>query len=95
MSITVIAHATAKPGKEKELRAALQSMVVPTRTEEGCLNYDLHQSLKNPCDFVFHENWTDQASLDTHLQTKHIADAMTAAQHFLAEPVKITLWKQI
>ncbi len=93
--ITVVAHANAKKGKETELKKILLGLLAPTRAEKGCLNYDLHQSLQNPCEFVFHENWTNQEVLDAHLQTRHIAEAMTAAQSFLAEPVKITLWKQI
>lgn len=93
--LTVIAHATAIKGKEKELRVILEGFVAPTRTEEGCINYDLHQSITNPCEFVFYENWTSQAALDAHLKTPHIANGSAAAKNLLAEPVKITLWKQI
>ncbi len=93
--ITVVAHAIAKKGKEKELSKILQGLVAPTRAEKGCLNYDLHQSSDNPCAFVFHENWTSQAALDAHLKTSHIAQATSAAREFLVEPVQITLWKQI
>lgn len=93
--ITVVAHATAKKGKDKELSEVLQGLVAPTRAEKGCLNYDLHQSIENPCAFVFHENWTSQTALDAHLKTSHIAQATAAAQDFLVAPVQITLWKQI
>lgn len=93
--LTVIAHAVAKPGKEKELQKVLQTLVAPTRAEAGCLNYDLHQSTENPLEFVFHENWTSKTALDAHLQTRHIKEAGAAAKDLLAEPIRITLWNQI
>lgn len=93
--ITVIAYAAAKPGREKELKKALQSMVVPTRAEKGCLNYDLHESSDQPGAFMFHENWSSKEALDAHLKTKHIADAMNEAKEHLAGPVQITLWSQL
>ena len=93
--ITVVAHATAKKGKEKELEKVLQGLVAPTRAEKGCINYDLHQAIEDPREFVFCENWTSQADLDAHLQTKHIASASAAALDLLQSPVKITLWRQI
>lgn len=94
-NLTVIAHATAKPGKEEELAKALQSMVVPTRAEKGCINYDLHQSPENPSQFLFHENWTDKAALDAHLKTPHITSAVAVAKDLLAEPIRISCWTQI
>ena len=70
--LTVIATFEAKPGKETALRAALSALVEPTRTEAGCLNYDLHESAESPTKFLFHENWTSKAHLDAHLQSAHI-----------------------
>ena len=70
--VTVVATFEARPGKETELRAALISLVAPTRQETGCLNYDLHQSPEHPGKFMFHENWTSKALLDAHLQSPHL-----------------------
>jgi quinol monooxygenase YgiN len=68
-TVTVVATFEARPGKEIELRNALVGLVAPTRQEAGCLNYDLHVAPENPAKFLFHENWTTKAALDTHLQT--------------------------
>lgn len=93
--LTVIAHATAKKGKGDELEKVLQILVVPTRAENGCINYDLHRSIENPDAFVFYENWTDKAALDAHLKTEHIARVGVLSKELLAEPIKISLWNLI
>lgn len=67
--LTVIASMKAKPGKEQELQQALEGLIAPTRTEEGNVNYDLHQSVTDPKVFYLYENWRSSEQLDAHLQT--------------------------
>ena len=43
-SLTVVAQIKAKPGKESQVRQELLSLVAPSRQDDGCLNYDLHQA---------------------------------------------------
>jgi quinol monooxygenase YgiN len=40
--ITVLALVKAKEGMEESVREELMSLVSPTRSEPGCINYDLH-----------------------------------------------------
>ena len=74
--LTAVATMRAKPGKEAELRALLESLVEPTRAEDGCTTYALHQGVADPALFVFFENWTSQAHLDAHLGTPHLQAAL-------------------
>ncbi|GAA0487218.1 antibiotic biosynthesis monooxygenase [Paractinoplanes deccanensis] len=70
--LTVIAYMKAAPGKEQELRAALEALIEPTSKEPGYVNYDLHQSVEDPGKFFFYENWETPAHLDAHLATPHL-----------------------
>ncbi|MDP9406455.1 MAG: antibiotic biosynthesis monooxygenase [Actinomycetota bacterium] len=72
--LTVIAYMKAKPGKEQDLRSALESLVAPTAQEEGYVNYDLHESLEQPGLFFFYENWESGEHLDRHLDAPHLRD---------------------
>ena len=72
--LTVIAHMRAAPGKQDELRAALEALVEPTSKEQGYVNYDLHQSIEDPDRFFFYENWESDADLDAHLDAPHLRD---------------------
>jgi quinol monooxygenase YgiN len=65
--LTVIARMHAKPGKEQELRTALEALIEPTSREKGYVNYDLHQGVEDPGWFFFYENWESADDLDAHL----------------------------
>jgi quinol monooxygenase YgiN len=94
-SLTVIAQMKAKPGTEHEVRRELLSLIVPSRKDAGCLNYDLHQALDNPALFVFHENWASKEYLDQHLQKPDLQAVLARVGQLVAEPPQITLWEKI
>jgi len=94
-TLTVIAQVKAKPGKEAEVRKELLSLVAPSRKDEGCLNYDLHQSADNPAEFLFHENWASRALLDKHLQKPDLQAVLARVGQLVAEPPQITFWGKI
>jgi len=70
--ILLVAELTAKEGKEEEMKKVLVAMVAPTRKEEGCLCYNLHQSKKNPAQFMFYEQWAGKEALNKHGQSPHM-----------------------
>jgi|SRR4051794_25948380 quinol monooxygenase YgiN len=94
-SLCVLAQIKAKPGMEDKVREALQALVEPSRKDAGCLNYDLHQASDNAQNFLFHENWIDQAHLDQHLQTAHVKAALASLAQLVAEAPQITRWHRI
>ena len=93
--LTVVAEMLAKPGKEETLKAQLLAMVAETRKEDGCVQYDLHISTKEPGRFVFYENWTSEETLDRHLKTPHLTAFGKAAPELLAEPVRVLTYRRI
>ncbi len=72
--VSVVARLKAREGLEDRMREELLSLVEPTRKEEGCLNYDLHQGTEDPSLFYFYENWTSQQDLDEHLQMPYVQE---------------------
>jgi quinol monooxygenase YgiN len=82
--LQVVATITAKPGSEEIVRDALTELVNGTRTEEGCLVYELFQSAADPTVFVTVETWREQSDLDAHLQTPHLQQAFAIAGEHLA-----------
>ena len=94
-SLTVVATFQARSGREAELRAVLIGLVAPTRSEAGCLNYDVHQSVDDPAKFLFHENWTSKAHLDAHLQSAHVKALLPRVDELCTEFPQITLWEGI
>jgi quinol monooxygenase YgiN len=71
--LTIVAKILAKEEKTELVKSELLKLIEPTRAEEGCINYDLHQDEKNPNLFWFHENWASRALLEKHLKSAHLA----------------------
>ncbi|MFI2858092.1 putative quinol monooxygenase [Paenibacillus sp. JSM ZJ436] len=69
--IVITAVLKAKSGHEKELEQALLAVLQPSREEEGCIQYDLHQSTDDPSVFVFYERWANEAALNAHIHSDH------------------------
>lgn len=87
--ITVVAHLKAKPGKEEDLKKELLALIEPSRNDQGCVNYDLHQSTNDPAHFIFHENWNTMSDLELHLQQPHLQDFVAKADDLLSEPLQV------
>jgi quinol monooxygenase YgiN len=94
-TITVVATFQARPGKETELKTALIGLVAPTRSEAGCINYDLHASPEDPAKFLFHENWASKAHLDAHLQSAHIQVLLPRVDELCVAFPEIKIWEKI
>ena len=93
--LSVIAKFTAKSGREKDVLSGLTEMIVPTRLETGCINYDLHESLSMPGVFYFYENWTGKDVLDKHLVSSHIKNALKKIEGCLKEPIELHLMEEV
>jgi quinol monooxygenase YgiN len=84
--LIVLATLPGKPEKRAELTAALTKAAAASRGDAGCLSYAFHVDLEDPDRFVSVETWADQASLDAHFQTPHLAELLAAAPDLLAGP---------
>jgi quinol monooxygenase YgiN len=94
-ALTVTAQIAAKPGQENEVRRLLLSLLGPSRQDPGCINYDLHQGIEGPSQFLLHENWTSENLLEQHLQTPHVQSVLGKLKELVAEPPQIKLWQKI
>ncbi len=94
-TLTVTATFQARPGKETELRAALNGLLAPTRKEAGCINYDLHVASDGAGKFLFYENWTSQAALDAHLKSPHIQALLPRVDELCVAFPEIKTWEKI
>ena len=92
--LVVVAEGKAKAGKEDELRRKLQGLLSPTRAEEGCLQYDMHESLDDPGRFVFFERWTSREALDRHLKTPHLTEFFGHAEQLLDGGMNIRFFRK-
>lgn len=83
-TLRVVATIVAKPGSEQVVRDALTALTEATRTEEGCLGYELFESGSAAGTFVTVEEWRGQADLQAHMQAPHMGVALQALGDALA-----------
>ncbi len=92
--VRVIARSVARKGKENQLRALLQSMLAPTRAEQGCESYELYES-NSKGRFYFDETWESKAALDKHTATPHFKHLEEAIGELLEEPFEVNILKRV
>ncbi|WP_018970158.1 putative quinol monooxygenase [Rubritalea marina] len=87
MPLYVSATITAKAESIELVRQELINFVAPTLKEDGCVQYLLHQTVENPAQFIFFEEWESQSHLDAHLESDHIKQGQVAMAGHLDEVV--------
>lgn len=70
-AVVLTATVKALPGQEAAVRQALLDLVAPSRSERGCLCYNLHESKDEAGLFIFYEQWASQAAFEAHMETPH------------------------
>jgi quinol monooxygenase YgiN len=93
--ITVVAQIRAKDGMEDKLKQELVALVGPTRSEKGCIKYELHQSVENKSLYMFYERWASKKDLDEHIHMPHMKAYRKKAGDLFAEPPKIAIWEVV
>lgn len=93
--LTVIAHIQAKPGMEKQMQQDLLDIVVPTRSEAGCITFDLLIDINDPTAFTLYENWESQASLDAHFEQPYVKRVLAAYEVTLSKPIAANFLRKI
>ena len=94
-TVTVVVRLKAKPGKKAQVRQELFKLLAPTRAEQGCINFDMHEASNDPSMFLFHENWASENDLKRHFETPHLKPWIKLSETLLAEPLELTRWLKV
>ena len=87
----VIATASVKPQKREDFKRGAAVCIAETRKEDGCLLYDLHESITDPTRFVFVEQWTSREALGSHGRAPHMKEWRKVVGDCAAAPTKIEI----
>jgi quinol monooxygenase YgiN len=93
-AVILICRFVARTGAEGQLRALLQDILAPTRSEPGYKVYDLYES---DCRgrFFLYETWETHAALDQHMATHHFKRPEQTGGRLVKEPFEINFVKQV
>ena len=76
--VIVVAHARVKPEARAAAVAAAEKMRDASRAEPGCHEYGFWFAFDDEHELLVFERWEDQAALDAHFQTPHLAEFAAA-----------------
>ena len=85
MAINLTVILKSKPESMETFKSLLLDLVLNSKKETACLQYDLHQGDKEPNTFIFHEVWENQDGLDLHNQQSYLQTFFENAKLYLQE----------
>ena len=93
---TVMIAGMAKEGMDAYVKGFLTDLMQKSRQDEGCITYNIHQSTKNPHEFMLYSIWRDEAAFKRHDKTPHMQEFIAKLHKdlFVKESPK-TYWKLI
>lgn len=94
-TLQVVARVIARPETVEAVKRILVGMLEPSRSEDGCLVYELLQCNDDPADFTFVEEWTDEAALARHAASPHIAGVQDELRSLVAVPTSVRKYSLI
>lgn len=73
MSLVIAGTIRVPPERLDAFRPHMIAMLEASRAEDGCLEYSYAEDVAEPGLIRVFEAWRDQAALDAHFQTPHLA----------------------
>ncbi len=83
--LSIVAIIRAKKESAECVRSELSKLVAPTRGENGCVEYNLHQDNDASEVFVFCETWESAAHFEKHLSSEHYRNCGNAIEGMVEE----------
>ncbi len=72
--LILIAKFKLNPEYIEEFINISEGMLEPSRSEDGCIHYELLQNPYNPALFTFYEKWESQEDLEEHFQKHYFGE---------------------
>ncbi|OYK80343.1 hypothetical protein CbuD7E6568_04360 [Coxiella burnetii] len=92
---TIIVFFKAKPGQELALKEFLTSIVDIALQSPDCIRHDLHQSLDDPGEFMFYENWIHKKAHEQHIARPEVKKWRSKLNDFLEKNYDASFWEII
>ncbi len=91
-TVTVIAALKIKEEFKDDFLKVCETLVPKSREEAGCVVYNFHQEVKDPCSVMFYEIWKSQKDLEDHQKTAHFDEFKVVLDKALASGPDVTEW---
>lgn len=91
--IVVAAKFAGKPERWGSIVSLAATVAKPSRAEAGCISYNFYEQQPTTNEFLFFEEWADQAALDFHFKTPHFLKFAEALPDLIQGPPVIRVYE--
>ena len=91
--LILIAKLKAKPGQGQELIKLAEKNIEPSRSEEGCITYELLQDPLDPDSITFYEKWRSREDLELHFKEPHFLEFAHKSLRITESPASLTAYE--
>ena len=70
---TVMVAGMTQPDMQIYVKNYLKRLMQYSRQDKGCITYNIHQSIKDPCEFMIYEAFTSMDGVTAHKESEHFA----------------------
>lgn len=93
MSIIIAGTVRVPPENLVRFKPHMERMLAASRAEDGCLAYSYAEDVAEPGLIRVFEAWRDQAAIDAHFQTPHMAEWRAAWPQFGVSDRRLSLYE--
>lgn len=93
MSVIVAGTVRVPPENIETFRPHMERMLLASRAEDGCLEYAYAVDVADPGLVRVFEVWRDQAALEAHFRTDHLAEWRAAWPDFGVSDRRLSLYE--
>ncbi len=87
----IVARLTVKPEKIEAFTEAAKEIVEKSNKEPGCKSYQLYQDPYNKANFIFVEEYKNQAAIDAHFASDYFKAFGPKISDLVVTPAKIKI----
>ncbi len=91
--IVLAAKFVGKPERRGEIIRLAAKVAEPSRAEAGCISYNFYEQQPATNEFLFFEEWADQAAVDFHFQTPHFKEFMEEFPELIQGAAKLRTYE--
>ena len=78
MTVVLAVRWVARDGEEERVAELLRQMTPASRSEPGCLQYDVYRAKDDVREFFLFERYIDEAALAAHAESTHFKELVLA-----------------
>lgn len=93
--LKVVSKGVFKKENLEKVIGLYQELIAETHKEQGCISYELHQDIENPCILTMLETWETKACLDAHAQTAHFKRLVPEIGKYRETPKDLHVYTKI